>query len=155
MIFFIVAPCCSQGVTLHVTLRCRPVVCLSVCGRTLTEVRGSHCPLTGPVSTMRSTVPRSSPSSPCDFLWGRGQFPRETFSVTRTVLFLVAALELEQTRQQSSRNAHAPPSHVTSHVGGRVMPDDVNLIMYNRHTDPTNNLTTVIGQSQLLFNVVS
>ncbi len=29
--FFLVAPCCSQGATLQVTLRCRPVVCLSVC----------------------------------------------------------------------------------------------------------------------------
>ncbi len=31
-LWFLVVPCCSQGVTLQVTLQCHPVVCLSVAG---------------------------------------------------------------------------------------------------------------------------
>ena len=36
----------------------------------------------------------------------------------------------------------------------QIIPEDVNLVMYNKYTDPTNTATTVIGHQNYTFNVV-
>ena len=71
----------------------------------------------------------------------------ETRSDYKRSVYIFTALELDQTRQRNSQNAHSDPHTIVT--------DDVNLVMYNKYTDPTNTETTVIGHVNHVFNVVS
>ena len=64
-------------------------------------------------------------------------------------IFILAALELEQARHRSSQNTHTDGGALH-----QIIPEDVNLVMYNKYTDPTNTATTVIGRQNHTFNVV-